>query len=211
MTIEDCSATNVHGDFAEVGGDASNVIVRRCAFSGSGRQGLTVHQGRDVLYEANRVTRVPRSAVDIEPELDWVVQRVTFRANVFTAPIGHVIFANGGTGALVEDVVWIGNRVVGRDFRVKSGGGTSPQTGVPSVHRRFTFIGNTTDTPGASPHWTFANLEGLVVRNNVIPTPSGAFVAKDVGPAPPVWLELTAVTNVAEESNDGGGGTVERR
>ena len=109
VLLENVTATDVWGDFVAVTDASRQVTVRGGTFSGAGRQGFSVDQGEDIVFEAFSMTRVARSAVDIEPQLAWTVRRVTVRNGHFVAPITNRIFANLGTGAAVEDVIVEGN------------------------------------------------------------------------------------------------------
>ena len=171
-----------------------------CELSGAGRQGLGVSQGSDVRFQSNRVERVARSAVNIEPALDWNVRNVSVTGNDFYPPVGHSVFANGGGGAVTENIRVTGNRAHGMPFTVKSGA---------AVRRSgYVFSDNSSDTTAVGPAPVrFDNIDGIVIHDNVIPAGPLTYDLKGEIRSSGCWLELRSVTAADIAGNDGGSGT----
>lgn len=196
VTLTNVRVTNVLGDFVAVTGGSSNVDVSGGEFSGAGRQGFSVNEGSDVLFHDNTLTRISRSAVDLEPLQDWEIHDITVSDNTFTAPIANVILANAGSGAAVSGITMSGNRVVGVPFTAK--------VRAPCGGRRsdYTITGNTSDTEATLP-LKFGRIDGLTVTGNTFPT-LPARPTKN-GTTGGVWITLSDVT--ATEISDNNVGT----
>ncbi|MBA2495547.1 MAG: right-handed parallel beta-helix repeat-containing protein [Acidimicrobiia bacterium] len=189
--------TNVLGDFVAITGGASNVVVVDGVFSGAGRQGFSVNEGSDIVFRGNRMTRVARSAVDVEPLLDWVVRGVTVTGNTFTAPIVNSIFANLGNGGAVTNITFSDNMMIGEAFTVKAA--------APCGERRtgYTFTGNVSDTEASEP-LGFRRIDGLTITGNTIPVAPPRTAAKGGATTGGVWLALTDVGESEISANEVG-------
>ena len=170
VLLENVTATDVWGDFVAVTDASLRVTVRGGVFSGAGRQGFSVDQGEDIAFEAFSMTRVARSAVDIEPQLAWAVRRVTVRNGHFVAPITNRIFANLGTGAVVEDVIFEGNLVSGLNWSAVSGTSEGQRS-------RYRFTNNRSET--ATNHAPAYRIGG--VTHVLVEGAHQTFTGKDVG------------------------------
>jgi len=176
ILLVDVSVTDVWGDCVSFVGGSSQVTVQGGTFNGCGRQGFGVDEASDVLLDGFTLTRVARSAVDVEPQLTWEVHRVEVRNGVFRAPISNVIFAGLGTGAAVTDIRFTDNTVEGRAISVLSSNDT------PGERARFLFSGNTATQPtNHPPVFRFGNVSDVTVTGNTQPF-SGKNVALS-GPA----------------------------
>ncbi len=195
VTLTNVRVTNVLGDFVAVTGGSSNVEVSGGEFSGAGRQGFSVNEGSDVLFHDNTLTRISRSAVDLEPLLDWEIHDITVSDNTFTAPIANVIFANAGTGSAVSDITFTGNSVVGVPFTAK--------VRAPCGGRRsnYTFTDNVSDTEATLP-LKFGRIDGLTVTGNTLPT-RPAQTSKN-GTTGGVWITLNDITATQIANNNVG-------
>lgn len=178
VLLEDVEVYDVFGDFVYAGSKSKGVTVRRGNFSGAGRQGFATADAEDLLFENFVMTRVARSAVDVEPELDWVVRRVTVRGGTFNAPITNYIFANGGQGSVVEDIRFENNRVIGRPMSALMSTPETIRVGpdyinrVPPPHNRrnYTIINNTSDTAtNHPPSFTFVRIDNVLMQGNTQP------------------------------------------
>ncbi len=184
VTLTGVRVTNVLGDFVAVSKNSSDVEVAGGTFSGAGRQGFSVNNGSDVVFRDNQLTRVNRSAVDIEPLQDWEVHRVAITGNTFTAPIGNVIFANVGTGESVTDIAVSGNAVVGAPFSAK--------VSAPCGQRRsgYTITDNVSDVMAQQP-LSFKRIDDLTIVGNTFPTAPEEPVKG--GTTGGIWAVLTDV------------------
>lgn len=122
------SVDDVWGDFVCVAQAASRVTCRNGVFSGAGRQGFGVSSGTDLLFEDWFMTRVARTAIDVEPVSHYgeagspfheEVTRATFRRGMVKAPVANAIVGNLGTGP-VHDLIVSDVSVEGRSLSVLS-------------------------------------------------------------------------------------------
>lgn len=158
ITLQDIKGYDVHGDGVTVAGEASGVIIRNAYFSGTGRQGIAVTSGSNILFDSFTLTRVARSAIDLEPIQQESVNGVTFQNGTFQAPINFYIFANGGTGLGISNVTLKDNRVLGKNWSALS------QVNNGSIRKNYTFINNTSDTStNHPPSYTFDNIQNFSV------------------------------------------------
>ena len=173
VLLEDLVVDDVWGDFVAVTSGSSQVTVLDGMFSGAGRQGFSVDQAEDVIFQGAEMTRVARSAIDIEPQLDWAVRRVAVRDIRFIAPIANAIIANLGSGSAVEDVVVEHNVVEGVRWSALSG------TDRQGTRARYRFTGNVSDTAtNHGPVYRFQSVTDVLVEGS-----EQTFRGKDVGPA----------------------------
>jgi hypothetical protein len=113
VLLEGITAHDLHGDFVYVGGGTAGysdtVVVAHCNFSRSGRQGISITGGQNVLITANQMSGVPRSMFDLEPTTAaGAAQHVRIINNTTGAAV-NFWFASKGEGANVGDVVVTGN------------------------------------------------------------------------------------------------------
>jgi hypothetical protein len=173
VLLDGVTVTDVWGDCVSFVGGSSVVTVQGGTFNGCGRQGFGIDQAEDVLLDGFLLTRVARSAVDVEPQLTWEVHRVEVRNGTFRAPIANAVYAGLGTGAAVTDIRFTGNRVEGRSLTVQSSNDT------PGERARFWFVGNTATHPtNTPPTYRFGNVSDVVVQGNTQP-----FAGKNVATA----------------------------
>jgi hypothetical protein len=175
VTIERVNIENVYGDFVYVGPGpkrslSSGVVVRDGVMSGTGRMGIAVTHGEDVLIEANSLTGVRWSHIDLEPDVaSDIVRRITIRNNIFNDARHFWIAAEGAPG-LIEDVLIEDNRINRRgNLLVRN-----VHTDDSSLRRNFVLRRNDSSGHVASGSqalgaWTVENADGFVAEDNVIP------------------------------------------
>jgi hypothetical protein len=199
VTIEDVTVRNVYGDCVSLGlpEPSADVAIRRLTCDGAGRVGVSIPAGTNVVLEDSTLRRIPRSAIDIEPQLDAVVSGVVIRNNVIEAPGGPVLSMQG-TGTVVQDVAFSGNRILGKNIWSKIG---SPSR--PTVDVRL--VGNTSDAIGDLAI-SVRHVDGLVVEGNV-----NRVNARRCGKttcSAGIGLLLEGVVNAQVGENDFGAGEV---
>lgn len=200
VTLTGVRVTNVLGDFVAVSKNSSDVEVVNGDFAGSGRQGFSVNQATDVVFRDNRLSRVNRSAVDIEPLQDWEVHRISIINNTFTAPIGNSIIANAGTGGSVTDITISDNVVVGAPFSAK--------VSAPCGGRRSGYIiTNNVADELADQALSFKRIDDLTITGNTFPTEPERQVKG--GTRGGVWIVLTDVGETDIWANEVGSAEME--
>ena len=155
---------DVYGDFVYLGpgsdgGWSQGVWIHDSVFARSGRQGLTVTAGRDVVIERNVITDTRRATVDLEPNAStWGAENVHILDNQ-VGP-GRLLFVAAGGGGPVDRVVVARNQLRGHILNTI----VDP----PSSKRRrdFYFVDNTSDTPATRSPLSFTRVDGLVVEGN---------------------------------------------
>lgn len=169
--------TSVYGDFVYVGRSddgqwSQGVWIHDSAFSGSGRQGLAVAAGRDIVFERNSITNTRRATVDLEPNgSTWGAENVHVLDNV-VGP-GRLLFIAAAGAGPVDKVVVARNHLSYRSLTltVRAPSGTR--------YHDFYVADNTANVPVGNPPLNFSSVTGLVVTGNSQPfkTPGIAFVA----------------------------------
>ena len=168
-TDVEISRVNIHdvfGDFVYLGNSAvgwtERVWIHNSVFARSGRQGITVTAGRDVVIEHNILTDTRRSNFDLEPN-----------GPAQGADNIHIIDNNVGPGRLLflaaDGLGPVNHVVVARNFLHSRN--LSMEIRPPGDTRRtgFWVVGNKSAAGGKSPIGEFDRLDGLVVANNKQP------------------------------------------
>ena len=166
--LERVTVTDVYGDFVYIGRTStwtSGLTVRNSTFERSGRQGVAITAGEDILIEHNVIRDVRHSTFDIEPNgPDWGARRVTFSDNEIE-PAAQLA-RHHGRAAPVEDIVVIRNRLKGKTMNVDL---KAPESHLPIqllVHRQRDRIPRTRRRarPSRSRDSTASTIRGNVVR-----------------------------------------------
>ncbi|MDQ3671027.1 MAG: IPT/TIG domain-containing protein [Actinomycetota bacterium] len=173
---------------------SSNVHVEDSGCAGTGRMGVAVTAGSDVLVERSSFGGIGMTAFDVEPNggaSGFGGKRLVFRGNRIGS-VGASVFDAIGDGP-VDDVTLSNNIVSGQGFRLV--------VIAPSGQRRsnFTITGNVSDTghnaPGSAA-LKFIRVDGVMVTGNTIPL-SGANMAL-------AWAAESTAVEVSGNSFPGG-------
>jgi Right handed beta helix region len=150
------------------------VWIHDSTFADSGRQGIAVVAGRDVVIERNTITRMARAGVDLEPNSPaWGADNIHVLDNE-VGP-GRLLFVAAGGRGPVNRVVIARNTLRGRDLKF--------WVIAPEGQRRHWFwvVDNTSDTAAAGAPLEFTRSDGVVVHGNRQPiTGPGEALVKSV-------------------------------
>jgi len=173
VTLDDVQAYDVYGDFVYIGGTGStpsrHITVTHSRFARSGRQGISVTDGQDVLITDNDIDDVRRSVFDLEPNKRADEARGIRIEGNRTGAADNYWLADKGSGINVGDVT------VSRNVMEKPTGALVIVSG-PSFGKRgpFTFVDNrfqttgTTNDENAHGAFLFANASGVRLSGNVV-------------------------------------------
>jgi hypothetical protein len=171
VTLDRVHASDVYGDFVYIGGAVKkpcrHITVKNSTFERSGRQGISVTNGEDILIASNHISDVGRSMFDLEPNLRGAeVRRIRIEDNTTGAALNYWI-ANKGVGINIGDVT------VSRNV-MKSPTGALVIVVGPKFGKRgpFTFANNDFVTTGAvsdehaAGAFLFVNVSGVAITGN---------------------------------------------
>lgn len=173
--------TDTYGDFVYVGRTSDGrwterVWIHDSVFARSGRQGIAVTAGRDVVIERNTITDTRRATVDLEPNgPTWGAQNIHILDNEIGP--GRLLFLAAAGNGPVDRVVVVGNQLRGRVLTTI----VRPPDGTRRAG--FYFVDNTSDTPAKGVPLHLTRVDGVVVTGNtqLVATPGEPFVdATDV-------------------------------
>jgi Right handed beta helix region len=168
VTAIELDHVNVHdtyGDLVYVSrheGDrrwSQQVWIHDSTFARSGRQGIAVVAGRDVLIEHNRFTDMRRATIDLEPNSPaWGAENIHVLDNQ-VGP-GRLLFVAAGGLGPIDWVVIARNTLQGHllNLRVEPPEGTRRQ--------RFWVVDNTSDTKALDEPLQFTRTDGVMVHGN---------------------------------------------
>ena len=163
MLMDHVAAYDTYGDFVWVGPGTSNLTVRNSTFARNGRQGWSIN-GTNITFENNSITDTRRATIDIEPSSPtWSSHNIWIRNND-VGPGRLFFFANVGSAAPMDNINIIGNRLHHKAFVVYASTAVSNRS-------NYHVIGNTSDggVSGFGSAMVFRNIQGVEVRDNVIP------------------------------------------
>ena len=199
VELDGVVVTDVYGDTVYVGRGSdgslsSQVWVHESRLARTGRQGISVTAGRDVVIERNEITQTRRSTVDLEPNTPSGGAANIYISDNRVGP-GRLLFVAAHGGGPVNDVVITGNKLVGRSLTMS----VRP----PEGDRRsgFYVTGNTSDTAADRTPMRFERVDGVVVRDNHQPVTRARALQGEVG------VQVTNVCGVVVAGNDFGDGT----
>ncbi len=156
-----------YGDFVYLGrGDGDSwserIWVHDSQFAGSGRQGIAIAAGRDVVIERNSITNTRRATIDLEPNGEtWGAENVHIIDNV-VGP-GRLLFVAAAGAGPVDRVVVARNFLSGRSLTMV----VSPPKGMR--YSNFYVVDNQTNIPVHRPPLAFTAVNSLVVTGNDVP------------------------------------------
>jgi hypothetical protein len=171
VVLDHVQAYDVYGDFVYIGAAegsiSSHVTVTGSRFARSGRQGISITNGNDVIITHNDIAGVARSLFDLEPNLrDGRVENVRIESNTTGAAVNFWL-GNKGSGINIGDIT-----VTGNVARAPTGGLIfvfGPAWGSRGPYRfvdnTFTLTGAVTDE-NSSGAFTFVHASGITVRGN---------------------------------------------
>jgi hypothetical protein len=164
VELDRVRVSDVHGDFVYLGRHLEDdrwterVWIHDSTFARSGRQGLTVTGGRDVVIEHNTITDVRMATIDLEPHPSFGAENIHIIDNEF-GPVRLISLAATG-GGRADTVVVARNTLRGQALRVQA----RPPPG--SRRQRYWVVDNASDTPANRTPLRFANIDGIVVAGN---------------------------------------------
>ena len=152
VVICDTRIVNVLGDFVYFGFSGTapdnnrtptrNAHVYRNFFEYSGRQGIGMATGTNIVVEHNIIRDAGRSALDVEPLSDALeVHNVMLRNNVIT-DAKRFVSSLGARSVVVDGLAAIDNTLVGTAMSISVVGRTGPG---PASKRNVVIVGNTSD------------------------------------------------------------------
>lgn len=140
--------------------------------TGTGRMGVAITAGADVVVERSRFTDIAIHVFDIEPSLKrGGARNILFADNTigtfgFSSRYGGwLLAADGNLAAPVEAVTLRDNVVTDRAIGVSVGIEYHGWDG-SRARRDFTIVGNMSMVTAAGPVMDFRHVDGLVVRDN---------------------------------------------
>jgi Right handed beta helix region len=146
------------------------VWIHDSTFARSGRQGIAVIDGRDIVIERNRFTDMRRATVDLEPVGELVVENVHIIDNE-VGP-GRLLFVPAAGGGPINRIIIARNRLHGRPLTI------DVKTPEGQRRRQFWVVDNTTDAIHHEGPLTFIRADGVVVRGNRQPVAEGAALVR---------------------------------
>jgi hypothetical protein len=164
------------------------VWIHDSTFARTGRQGIAIIDGRDIVIERNRFTDMRRATVDLEPAGGLVVENVHIIDNE-VGP-GRLLFVPAAGGGPINRIVIARNRLHGRPLTI------DVKTPEGQRRRHFWVVDNTTDAIHYEGPLRFIRADGVVVRGNRQPVGEGAAL-----------VSTTDSCDVRVEDNDTGPST----
>jgi len=166
VDLDRIDVRRVFGDFVYIGPDgprwSDGIWIHDSRFDRSGRQGISVTAGRNVVIERNSIAYAHRAIVDLEPNgaawgaenvhiLDNTVgpSRLLFVAAAGRGPVDHVVIARNALRGHVLSVQVIASRGDRRDG--------------------FYVVDNRSDSDARRAPVRFTGVDGIVVTGNVQP------------------------------------------
>jgi hypothetical protein len=164
VELDRVHVSDVHGDFVYLGRHLEDdrwterVWIHDSTFARSGRQGISVTGGRDIVIEHNTISDVRMATIDLEPHPSFGAENVHVIDNTF-GPVRLISIAATG-GGRADTVVVARNTLRGQALRLIA----RPPDG--SRRQRYWIVDNTSDTPANRTPLRFANIDGIVVTGN---------------------------------------------
>lgn len=164
VELDRVRVSDVHGDFVYLGKHLEDdrwterVWIHDSVFARSGRQGISVTGGRDIVIEHNTISDVRMATIDLEPHPSFGAENIHIIENRF-GPVRLISFAATG-GGRVDNVVVARNTLRGQALRIIA----RPPAG--TRRQRYWIVDNTSDTPANRTPLRFADIDGIVVTGN---------------------------------------------
>jgi Right handed beta helix region len=139
------------------------VWIHDSTLTHSGRQGIAVVAGRDIVIERNRLTNMARATIDLEPNGgSWGAENIHILDNQ-VGP-GRLLFVAAGGGGPVNRVVIARNTLRGRPLNLW----VIPREG--ERRQRFWVVDNASDTVALDAALQFTRTDGVIAHGNRQPT-----------------------------------------
>ena len=174
MLIENVSGGRTYGDFVYVGPQyagqvigSDHVTVRNSHFDRAGRQGMSITQGTNIVFDSNSLGNTARSIFDLEPNsASGNIEHVTIENN----SIGHSrlnFLANWGAASKIDDINILNNQLNDHVLSV--------DVNAPVGARRSNYVisGNTSSGAAGNPAGAaliFRHVDNIVVSGNTTVT-----------------------------------------
>jgi hypothetical protein len=169
LLLDRVTVTDTYGDLLYIAGlqgeVSRNIRVTNSHLERSGRQGIAITGGENVLVEDSYVGEVARTIIDLEPNTaSGRAWNIVLRRNTF-GPCRHLLLSAGGRGPGVGEVELSNNVLQGMQIKVAVGASDGARRGP------FRIIGNVSDTRLGTPvaAMRFHRSDGVTVLNNVQP------------------------------------------
>jgi hypothetical protein len=187
ILIHDVTMQRFHGDCVYIATNTARVWSDGVTFRDStctltGRHGVTINAARDVTVERVRFDQLGMFVVDMEPNRSTDgAARIMIRDNTMGS-YGHngtytswVLAAVGASGAVIEDVSFIGNTISGiaRSGVAGDARGLHIRVEDRGPRRDFVVRDNVSTRTVAGPAIRFTGVDGLTVTGNRQPLSSG--------------------------------------
>ncbi len=181
FVLEGATITDTYGDFVYVGDSgniwANAVTIRNSVMARSGRQGIAITAGQNVMIDHNSISEVRRSTFDLEPNsVRGGAVNVTITANQIGA--GRLkVLASGGRGGRIDNIVF-SNNTINREISIF--------VIAPAGSRRsgFHITGNTSTVTTNFAPINLTRVDGAVISGN-----TQVFGGKQVEDHPVVTLK----------------------
>jgi hypothetical protein len=177
VEVAGCTFSALWGDAVLVtssspswGTTANNVWIHNNHVITTGRTGLSIIAGSNVLVEQNAIDRAGHHTFNIEPNFNTQsVTDVTFRNNTAGSHVADFLEVGAGnTGSTIGNVTVSGNTVTGGTLlTVVDDNSTAPFSNIVVTN-------NTSTVAVAGPVLFFVDVNGLTVAGNAQPLTSGS-------------------------------------
>jgi hypothetical protein len=138
---------------------AERVWIHHSTFARSGRQGIAIVDGRDIVIERNAFTDMRRATIDLEPTAwGWSAENVHIIDNEVGR--GRLLFVAAAGVGPINRVVIARNTLQGRDLGVMM---KSPED---RRRRHFWVVDNTSDFTAKASPLRFTRADGVIVHGN---------------------------------------------
>jgi hypothetical protein len=163
LYIHDCVSSAYPGDFVKIGDGSSQIWLRNNTVESTGRNGVSVIDGSNIMIENNTFTTCGYCIFDVEPNSgSQSVTNAVFKYNTI-ASWGNAFFALEGshTGAAIDSISVQNNNISTSSLlTIADNGNTSRMLNVIFTDN-ISYGGSV-----SGPVLTFAHIDGLTVTGN---------------------------------------------
>ena len=177
--IGDVTLSNVGGDCVYFGQGQTSAQTRSSGTvhdstcKGTGRNGISVVAGDNVLVQHLTLDKIGYNVFDVEPNTggNFGSNNATFDSNTVGSYAMNV-FSVVETGP-ISNASFTNNTVIGHGLKIAVG----DPTGAGFRPQNITISGNSADTPQAPTPINIDNVDGLTITGNSVPMTSGTLIA----------------------------------